>query len=241
MTCRDLQALLSRMTWASQMVLVLASCQAPIRALIRGAAAPGARIRITHEASASMHACVDMLRSCNGSSVVPRADLVDDAPTYSCDASTWGFGFICDATKRYASEPWPAEMPPTHITKLELVGASVGMIDTYDAVLAGTGVAPRAVRSLCDNTAACACVSSLGTSSLTMAPLTRALATAAAARSFTPLSTYVQTALNPSDAPSRGVIPSSLRSSSWSRVRYSPSAILRLVTEPSAAALVATA
>ena len=114
-------------------------------------------------------------------------------------------------------------------------------VDTFDAVLAVTGTAPAAIRGYCDNTAACVCVSTLGTSSLAMAPLTRALATAAAARSFTPLSTYVQTDLNPSDAPSRGIIPPYLSSAGWTRVRFLPSTILRLVTEPSAAALAARA
>jgi hypothetical protein len=230
------------MTWASKMVLVLASCQAPIRALIRGVRAPSARVRLTPEAQAAMLACVEMLRACNGSSVTPRADLIAQAPTYTCDASTWGFAFICEQTKRFASEPpWPADMPPAHITKLELLGAALGAVDTFDAVLAATGTAPAAIRSYCDNTAACVCMSTLGTSSLAMAPLTRALATAAAARSFTPHSTYVQTALNPSDAPSRGIITSFLTSAGWTRVRFSPSSIMRLVTEPSAAALAARA
>ena len=169
------------------LVLVLASCQAPIRALIRDVTAQGAHVRLTPEAQAAMLACVEMLRACNGSSVTPRADLVAQAPTYTCDASTWGFAFICEQTKRFASEPWPADMPPSHITKLELLGAAVAAVDTFDAVLAVTGTAPAAVRGYCDNTAACVCVSTLGTSSLAMAPLTRALATAARPLSLAPL------------------------------------------------------
>ena len=221
--CRDLLSLLQRMQWASQMVLVLASCQAPIRALIR-AQPMEARLPITPECREALLACVDMLRSCNGSSVVPRAELLAHAPSTYSDASTWGFGWMCYETRRYASEPWPAgsAAAAAHINALELPAASAAMIDLVTQ-RAAAGIPTPAVHVFCDNTAACACISSLGTSSLMLATGTHALASAAASLDFVPLSTWVQSAANPADAPSRGEIP--LELAGWTRVRYAPAAV----------------
>ena len=221
MRCRDLLSLLQRMQWASQMVLVLSSCLAPIRALIRGVD-PRTRVTLSAEAREAMHACATMLRTSNGSSVVPRAELLADAASTYSDASPWGFGWVCYKTRRFASEAWPAGSPAAtaHINALELPAASAAMLDLREQ-LASAGEPPAAVHVFCDNTAACACISSLGTSSLMLAPGTRALATAAASLDFVPLSTWVQSAANPADAPSRGVIPPEL--AGWTRVRYAAS------------------
>ena len=221
--CRELLSLLQRMQWASQMVLVLASCQAPIRALIRGVPL-GTRVPVTAAARDAMRACVEMLRTCNGSSVVPRAALLDGAPAVYTDASSWGFGWICHATRRFASEPWPSPASEAHINALELAAATAGALD-LQAQLAAAGAPPAAVRIFCDNTAACACISSLGTSSLMLAPCTRALATASSTLDFVPLSSWVQSAANPADAPSRGEVPAELEG--WTRVRYAPDVVRR--------------
>ena len=223
MRCRDLLSLLQRMQWASQMVLVLASCQAPVRALIRGAPL-AANITLSAAARDAMRACVEMLRTGNGSTVVPRAALRDGAPEYYSDASSTGVGWVCYETRRYASEALPAGSAAalSHINALELSAASAAALDLH-AQRSAAGTPPAAILGHIDNTAACACLSSLGTSSLTLAPGTRAIATAAAHLRFTPLASWVQSAANPADAPSRGVIPPEL--AGWTRVRYSEAAL----------------
>jgi len=217
--CRELLSLLSSLTWASQMVLVLGSCLAPARALIRGRER-GDVVMMTGEARDALRACAEMLRTMNGSSVVPNAALAEGAPTYFSDASTWGMGWVCALTRRYASEPWPAGSAAAggHINALELSAAAAGALDLRQQRIAAGLPPPPAVLGYCDNTSACACISSLATSSLSLAPATRALATAAASLRFAPLVSWVQSAANLADGVSRGEVPAEL--AGWTRVRY---------------------
>ena len=219
MRCHALLSLLSSLTWASQMVLVLGSCLAPARALIRGREKSDV-IVMTGDAREALRACAEMLRTMNGSSVVPNAALADGAPSYYSDASSWGMGWLCARTRRYASEPWPVGSAAAngHINALELSAAAAGALDLRQQLVDAGLPPPPAVLAYCDNTSACACISSLATSSLSLAPATRALATAAASLHFAPLASWVQTAANLADGVSRGEIPPEV--AGWTRVRY---------------------
>ena len=179
-----------------------------------------------------MMGCVEMLRTCNGSTMIPRAHLREGAPSLHSDASTWGFGWICDQTRRFASEPWPLEVADVHINVLEMAAASAGMLDLQQQ-LAAKNAAPAAVHVYCDNTSACACISTLGTSALSLAPCTNTLANAAASLNFTPLVSWVQSELNPADAPSRGLVPPAL--AGWTRARYSQAQMALWAVPPAGA------
>jgi hypothetical protein len=225
-SCRALSVLLSRCSWASQSVRVLASCLAPARALTRGRAM-GDTIAFTDEGRDALRAAAAVLSASDGTSVVPRHVASLDAPAVVSDASSTGLGWICHATQRFCSEAWPADIATAvHINVKELAAAAAGICDAY-ATVAAAGDPSSAVLAYIDNTSALACVSSLSTSSIALAPGTCALATFAALHDFVPLAQYVQSAANEADNLSRLIIPPEL--SRYTRVRYTDQRLRQLV------------
>ena len=190
-------------------------------------------LRLDAHARADIDVWLAYMDRFTGISLIPKPLALTKAIEVFTDASTsTGFGWWCPELHLYASEAWHHRdgTAQLHIDALELIAA-------YTALWAigktAEGKERRYTLIRSDNTSTCACIARLSTSSVNLAPMTRAIALSCALDGISPLSHHVQGVKNDvADPLSRGSIPEALQSPEMRRVRFRPDLLASLLTSP---------